>query len=76
VRETLDDPEDALKRPPRGFDPDHPMIEDIKRKSFTSSERLSESELTGPRAMQAFVRSCAEIAPLMRFLAAAAGVRW
>ena len=76
VRETLDDPEDALKRPPRGFDPDHPMIEDIKRKSFTSSERLSESELTGPRAMQAYVRSCTEIAPLMRFLAAAAGVRW
>lgn len=25
---------DALKRPPRGFDPDHPHIEDLKRKSF------------------------------------------
>src|SRR5437870_4211940 len=26
---------DSLKRPPAGFDPAHPLIEDIKRKSFT-----------------------------------------
>lgn len=25
---------DGLKRPPRGFDPEHPHIEDLKRKSF------------------------------------------
>ncbi len=25
---------DALKRPPRGFDPEHAHIEDLKRKSF------------------------------------------
>lgn len=76
ARGTLDHAEDALKRPPRGFDPDHPMIEDIKRKSFTSSVRLTEAQLTGPRFMQTFVRSCEAMAPLMRFLAAAAGVRW
>jgi len=25
---------DGLKRPPRGFDPEHPFLEDLKRKSF------------------------------------------
>jgi uncharacterized protein (TIGR02453 family) len=27
---------DSLKRPPRGFDPDHPLIEDLKRKDFVT----------------------------------------
>lgn len=27
----------ALKRAPRGFDPDHPMVEDLKRKDFIAS---------------------------------------
>jgi uncharacterized protein (TIGR02453 family) len=76
ARAGLDDPEDALKRPPRGFDPDHPMIEDIKRKSFTSSGRLSDAQVTGLNLMKAFMARCEEMAPLMRFLAAATDVRW
>lgn len=31
---------DSLKRPPRGFDPDHPMIDDLKRKDFIGVCRL------------------------------------
>ncbi|MCP4682850.1 MAG: TIGR02453 family protein, partial [Desulfobacterales bacterium] len=27
---------ESLKRPPKGFDPDHPFIEDLKRKDFVS----------------------------------------
>ncbi|MCI0632340.1 MAG: DUF2461 domain-containing protein [Actinobacteria bacterium] len=76
ARGTLDHPEDALKRPPRGFDPDHPMIEDIKRKSFTSSVRLTEKQVTGPNLMKTFIGSCQKISPLMRFLASACGVPW
>jgi uncharacterized protein (TIGR02453 family) len=76
ARGTLDHPEDALKRPPRGFDPDHPMIEDIKRKSFTSSVRLTEKQVTGPNLMRTFIGGCQKIAPLMRFLASASGVPW
>ncbi len=76
ARGNLDPSEETLKRPPRGFDPDHPMIEDIKRKSFTSSVRITDKQVTGPNLMKTFVRSCQGIAPLMRFLAGAAGVEW
>jgi uncharacterized protein (TIGR02453 family) len=76
ARETLDDTEDTLKRPPRGFDADDPMIEDIKRKSFTGSVPLSEPQMKRPDLVKTFVGGCREIAPLMRFLAGAAGFRW
>ncbi|MGH3028547.1 MAG: DUF2461 domain-containing protein [Gaiellaceae bacterium] len=72
----LDHPEDALKRPPRGFDADDPMIEDIKRKSFTSSLRLTDEQMTRPDLVKTFVRSCKQIEPLMKFLASAVGATW
>jgi len=31
---------ESLKRPPRGMDPDHPMIEDLKRKDFMAVRRF------------------------------------
>jgi uncharacterized protein (TIGR02453 family) len=68
--------ENALKRPPRGFDAEHPMIEDIKRKSFTGSLRLSDKQMTGDDVMRTFVGTCKELAPLMRFLARAVGATW
>ena len=55
---------------------DHPMIEDIKRKTFTGSLRLSEAQLTRDDAVQTFVATCKELAPLMRFLAKAVGAPW
>jgi uncharacterized protein (TIGR02453 family) len=76
ARGGLDHAEDALKRPPRDFDPDHPMIEDIKRKSFTSSVRLTQKQVLAPDLMGTFVSACREIAPLMQFLAGAVGVPW
>jgi uncharacterized protein (TIGR02453 family) len=76
ARGDLDDDEAALKRPPRGFSPDDPKIEDIRRKSFTSSARLTDEQVTRSDLMKTFVRSCERIAPLMRFLASAAGAGW
>lgn len=72
----LDHGEEALKRPPRGFDADHPMIEDIKRKSFTGSRKLSNKQVLADDLMDSFISSCKEIAPLMKFLASATGTRW
>ena len=76
VRGTLDHGEDSLKRPPQGFDPDHPMIEDLKRKSFTASKRLTDKQVTGADLMKSFIGACREIAPMMGFLSSAVGVRW
>jgi uncharacterized protein (TIGR02453 family) len=36
---------DSLKRPPRGYDPAHPLIEELKRKDFVASCRLDEKDV-------------------------------
>ena len=66
--------ETALKRPPRGFDPDHPLIEDLKRTSFTTGVPFTERQACSPRFAALFVQACRREAPLMRFLARALGV--
>jgi uncharacterized protein (TIGR02453 family) len=76
ARGSLDHGEDALKRPPRGFDADHPMIEDIKRKSFTSSKRVTNKQVLSADFMDSFISACRDISPLMKFLASASGARW
>ncbi len=66
--------EATLKRPPRGFDPDHPLIDDLKRLSFTSGARFSERQACAPDFSIRFVAACRREAPLMRFLARAMGL--
>ncbi len=39
---------ESLKRPPRGFDKDHPLIEDIKRKSFIATLNLTQRSVLEP----------------------------
>ena len=59
---------ESLKRPPRGFDGDHPLIEDLKRKDFIAVRNLSQKEVCAPtfaRDLEALFRTGA---PLMRFL--------
>jgi len=76
ARVNLSHPEDALKRPPRGFDPDHPMIEDIKQKSFTTGVKITNKQVLADDFMKTFIGACREIAPLMKLLATAARVPW
>src|SRR5205807_6149668 len=40
---------DKLTRPPKGYDPEHPMIEDLKRRSFAAGAELSEAEACSPQ---------------------------
>ena len=67
---------ESLKRPPRGYDPDHPMIEDIKRKDFFALARFSEAEACAPDFMDAFAQTCRGFAPLARFLTRALDLTW
>jgi uncharacterized protein (TIGR02453 family) len=59
---------DSLKRPPRGYDPEHPLIEELKRKDFVASCPLEEKEVVRP----GFDRRLAEVyrdgAGYVRFL--------
>jgi uncharacterized protein (TIGR02453 family) len=67
---------ETLKRPPQGYPPDHPLIEDLKRKSFVTSVPLEDQEVSDSSFMATFVSACHSMQPLMRFLAAAVGLPW
>ena len=73
---TLDQGGDTLKRPPRGFDPEHPLIEDLKRKSYTMSENFTQKQTCAPDFLNRFAQACKKTAPLMEFLSEAVGVEW
>lgn len=65
---------DSLMRPPKGFDADHPQIEDLKRKDFIAVLDLTVDEVLAPDFPSQFGRRCQAVAPLARFLCQAVGV--
>ncbi|MEM7048431.1 MAG: DUF2461 domain-containing protein [Acidobacteriota bacterium] len=65
---------DSLKRPPRGFDGDHPLIEDIKRKDFIAVTRFTERQATQSTLLDRLTELCSQGAPLMSFLCRAVDV--
>jgi uncharacterized protein (TIGR02453 family) len=67
---------ESLKRPPRGFDVDHPLIEDLKRKDFIGSVELSEQAVCQDDFMANYVEICKAASPLMQFLTEAIGLAW
>jgi len=75
VRGKLDAGE-TLARPPRGFDPEHPCIEDLKRKQFTVSHRFKEADATRAGFIDRYAAACRGAVPLMRFLTEAVGRPW
>jgi uncharacterized protein (TIGR02453 family) len=62
---------DALKRPPTGFDPAHPAIEELKRKDFIAVANLTERQVVEPRFANRLAELFRTTTPLMRFLCAA-----
>lgn len=65
---------ESLKRAPRGFDNDHPYIEDIRRKDFIAVAELTHADLMRPDIVRRLSRTYATSAPFMRFLCGAVGV--
>ena len=65
---------DKLKRPPRGFDAEHPLIEDLKRKDFIAVTRFTQKEVTSADFLTRFTAVCRSGSPLMRYLCAAVDV--
>jgi len=74
VRRKLELEGDSLRRPPRGFDPNHRFIEDIKRKDFVASGGLTEAQVCGPRLMLDFAAACRTMLPLVEFTTRALGL--
>ena len=65
---------DTLKRPPRGYDADHPLVEHLKRKDFIAVSAFDERAACSPDFMRLFVRSCRAASPLVEFLTKALGL--
>ncbi|MGH3137913.1 MAG: DUF2461 domain-containing protein [Gaiellaceae bacterium] len=65
---------DSLKRAPAGYDPDHPLVEDLRRKDFICFAPLSEKDVCASGFIDEFARMCRETSPLVRFLCAAVDV--
>lgn len=65
---------DSLRRAPAGFDPAHPFIEDLRRKDLYAITPFSEEEVCAPDFLDRYVDVCAQVAPLVRFLARAVGL--
>ncbi len=64
---------ESLVRGPVGFDHDHPLIDDIKRKDFIAAAPLSEDEVTGRGFVESFAERCRVGAPFVRWLCGAVG---
>lgn len=65
---------DSLKRPPRGYDPEHPFIEDLKRKDFVGFASLSQKDVTDTGFLKEFTEICRSGSALVSFLCRAVGV--
>jgi uncharacterized protein (TIGR02453 family) len=63
-----------LSRPPRGFDPGHPLVEDLKWKDFIGSRDLDEAFACGPHLPEELARVYAAGTDFMAFLCKAVDV--
>ena len=73
-RETFSLGGDSLVNPPRDFDPDHPFVDDLKRKDFIASASLPQKAVTSDDFIDHFDELCRTATPFMRFLCDAVGV--
>jgi uncharacterized protein (TIGR02453 family) len=59
---------DSLKRAPKGYEVDHPLIDDLKRKDFIASAKVSRKSVTAPDFLEQFAGMCRNAAGYMEFL--------
>ena len=65
---------DSLVRPPRGFDPEHECIEDLKRKDFIAVAEFDDGDALQANFVDRYARTCRGLADFNRFLCVALGV--
>ncbi len=67
---------ESLKRGPKGYEPDHPLIEHLKRKDFVASTPFGEEETCTPDFIDRFAELCRVAGPFNKFLTTAIGLPW
>lgn len=64
---------ERLKRAPKGYDPDHPLIEELKKKSHLVSRWLSRDEVVGEGLDDRLGAHLSAAVPYLRWLTEASG---
>lgn len=59
---------DSLQRPPKGFPPDHPCIEDLKRTDYIAVTEVEEADTYRPEFLDQVAEAFAAGRPLMHLL--------
>lgn len=67
---------ESLKRPPHGFDSEHPFIEDLKRKDYVTSITFTERQACAPDFLDRITKGCTKTGVLVEFLCDALGMGW
>ncbi len=65
---------DSLLKSPRGYDPDHPFIEDLKRKDFIGITSLTQNAVEKSTFPKDFSEACEAGTSLVSFLCSAIGL--
>ena len=64
----------SLLRGPKGYDPSHPLIEDLKRKDFIGTTVLTQNAVGKLDFLREFAEICKAGTPLVKFLCNAIGL--
>jgi len=64
----------AATRPPRGYDPDHPLVEELKRKDFVAMAPLDDRTVLGASLARHLAEAFRDGAGFVRFLCRAVDV--
>ena len=67
---------DSQKRPPTGVGPDHPFVQDLKRKDFIAAISFTNKQITSPAFMDEFIKAGKSMDPLNQFLARSMRLPW
>jgi uncharacterized protein (TIGR02453 family) len=67
---------DSLVRPPRGFDAEHPLIEDLKRRDFVAIAPLTQKAVMEPGFLKEFTKYCRAGSPFMAYLCRVLGLSY
>ena len=65
---------ESLSRPPKGYNPDHPHIHDLKRKDFVGVAELRREEVSAPDFIERYTELCRSGSNFVRYLCDVCGL--
>ena len=67
---------ESLKRPPKGYKAEHPLIDELKRKDFIGLTPISFDDLFDPKLPKAIASKLKKGTPMMKFLCGALNLKF